>query len=213
MSNFMVCVYATKDTPYVQVAESTILPSMKAIAGLKYSYSVVPNLGSWNKNTAYKATFALEMLAKYPTSNIVLLDVDCKINNYPSLFDNIPEQYNVAAHLLDWATWYKNGSTNKEFLTGTLWLRNCERTKYLVEKWIDGCEATNQWEQKVFEKSHGQLHKMLHVPLDRTIPTYMLLDIKEREVGNEIRDYKTTRAIKITKLMKKRALFLLNTRK
>ena len=146
----MVCVYATKDTPYVQVAESTILPSMKAIAGLKYSYSVVPNLGSWNKNTAYKATFALEMLAKYPTSNIVLLDVDCKINNYPSLFDNIPEQYNVAAHLLDWATWYKNGSTNKEFLTGTLWLRNCERTKYLVEKWIDGCEATNQWEQKVF---------------------------------------------------------------
>ena len=150
MSNFMVCVYATKDTPYVQVAESTILPSMKAIAGLKYSYSVVPNLGSWNKNTAYKATFALEMLAKYPTSNIVLLDVDCKINNYPSLFDNIPEQYNVAAHLLDWATWYKNGSTNKEFLTGTLWLRNCERTKYLVEKWIDGCEATNQWEQKVF---------------------------------------------------------------
>ena len=74
-------------------------------------------------------------------------------------------------------------------------------------------DKNNKWEQKVFEKSHGQLHKMLHVPLDRTIPTYMLLDIKEREVGNEIRDYKTTRAIKITKLMKKRALFLLNTRK
>ena len=86
----MVCVYATKDTPYVQVAESTILPSMKAIDGLRFSYSVVPNLGSWQKNTSYKATFALEMLVKYPSSNIVVLDVDCKINNYPSLFDNIP---------------------------------------------------------------------------------------------------------------------------
>ena len=152
MNNFIVCVYATKDTPYVQIAESTILPSMKAIEGLKYSYSVVPNLGSWKKNTAYKATFAMEMLNKYPESNIVLLDADCKINNYPSLFDNIPEQYNIASHLLDWATWYQNGTTTKEFLTGTLFLRNCERTKYLVEKWIDGCEATNEWEQKVLAK-------------------------------------------------------------
>ena len=150
MSNFIVCVYATKDTPYVQVAESTILPSMKAIDGLRFSYSVVPNLGSWQKNTSYKATFALEMLVKYPSSNIVLLDVDCKINNYPSLFDNIPEQYNVAAHVLDWATWYNRpGETTKEILSGTLFLRNNDRTKYLVQRWEEANNTyPNSWEQR-----------------------------------------------------------------
>ena len=153
MSNFIVCVYATKDTPYVQVAESTILPSMKVIDGLRYSYSVVPNLGSWNKNTAYKATFALEMLAKYPTSNIVLLDADCQVLKYPDLFDNIPEQFNIAAHILDWATWYNRpGETTKELLTGTLFLKNTFKTKYLVQQWINGCNNSKDWEQRVLAR-------------------------------------------------------------
>lgn len=149
MSNFVVCIFATRDTAYTSIAETTIIPSLKEF-NISYSYSVVPNLGSWNKNTSYKATFALEMLNKYPTSNIVLLDVDCKIASYPHLFDAIPDNFNVAAHVLDWATWYQNGTTTKEFLTGTLFLRNSERTRLLVQQWIDDCaKDINSWEQKV----------------------------------------------------------------
>ena len=149
MSNFIVCVYATKDTPYEMIALTQVIPSLVALQ-IHYCYYSVPNLGSWKKNTSYKATFAMDRLKEYPDKNIVLLDADCKVNNYPELFNAIPEQYNVAAHLLDWATWYQNGTTNKEFLTGTLYLKNSDRTKKLVQQWIDDCaKDVNSWEQKV----------------------------------------------------------------
>lgn len=152
MSNFIVCVYATQDTPYVQVAESTIIPSLVAL-DIPYMFLKVPNLGTWKKNTAYKPTFALGLLEAYPDKNIVLLDADCRVNSYPELFNNIPEQYNIAAHILDWKTWYNRPeATTKEFLSGTLFIRNSERSKFLLHQWELNCAKDNIWEQQVLAK-------------------------------------------------------------
>ena len=145
-NSFIVCVFATADTPYVEIANRQIIASLRS-HGISHDFEEVPNLGTWQKNTSYKATFALDMLNKHD-KNIVLLDADCQVLRYPDLFDNIPEQYNIAAHILDWSTWYQRGDTIKEFLTGTLFLRNTERTKEIVKMWQWECSKSNIWEQK-----------------------------------------------------------------
>jgi hypothetical protein len=72
---------------------------------------------------------------------------------------------------------------------------------------------TNKWIQKALKGHHkGALHRQLGVPTDENIPLHMLTEIKERPIGSEIRNYKTTKAIKITRLLKKRALLALNLR-
>ena len=123
--SFKICVFATENTPYVEIAEKQVIESLNEL-NIPNDFSKVANLGSWRKNTSYKSRFAHEMLLKHSDSNIVLLDADCRVLKYPELFDNIPEEYNIGAHLLDHNTWYKNGSNVREFLTGTLFLRNNE---------------------------------------------------------------------------------------
>ena len=165
--NFIICVYATDNTPYIQIAQQQVLNSLEKLK-IPHEFSKVQNFGSWKLNTAYKATFAMNMLNKHTDKNIVLLDADCRVFEYPSLFDFIPQQYNIAAHILDWATWYKNGTTTREFLTGTLILRNNNRTRQLVAKWIEGCEANvNTWEQKVLTQVIIEnKEKIYELPLD-----------------------------------------------
>jgi len=148
-NNFIICAFATKGTSYVDIATTTLLDSLNWIE-LEYDFHVVPNLGSWQKNTSYKATFAKEMLLKH-NRNVVLLDVDCRVFRYPELFNLIPEQYNIAAHHLDHDTWYQNNSHKKEFLSGTLFLRNVPQTFELVTKWEDRCKISTEWEQKILD--------------------------------------------------------------
>ena len=71
--------YYTKNTPYKEIAEQKLIPSLKKF-NLNYTVSEVPNLGNWYKNTAFKAKFILNHLVDYPFEyNLVLLDVDATI--------------------------------------------------------------------------------------------------------------------------------------
>lgn len=150
---FLICVFATQDTPYITIAENQIIQSLKEL-NIDYSFSKVTNLGSWRKNTSYKSKFALDMLNSNPNKNIVLLDADCRVLKYPELFDNIPEYYNIGAHVLDWNSWYCNGSDKHELLSGTLFLRNTARTKQIVEYWANACIASpDTWEQLLLQNT------------------------------------------------------------
>jgi hypothetical protein len=150
MNDFKVCFYATVNTPYIEIARDYVLASLVKL-NIPYDYEIVPNLKSWHRNTAYKATFAKRMLTKHK-ENIVLLDADCKVFQYPELFKFIPEDFNIAAHVLDHNSWYQNGSNKHELLTGTLFLRNNERTHYLVDIWNHLCQTTpDTWEQLILK--------------------------------------------------------------
>lgn len=156
MQTFTVGVFATDKTPYVDIAEKNIIKSLKTL-NIGYHFAIVPNLGSWQKNTSFKPSFAYAMLEAYD-NNVVLLDADCEVKKYPELFDNIPEQYDVAAYTLSMKEWYRNGTIGTELLSGTLFLRNNEKVRELVGLWITNCQKEKIWEQKVLQKAILELN-------------------------------------------------------
>jgi len=150
MSNFIITSYYTLDTPYQQVAHDYLMSSVKRL-GVPSDIRGVKNLGSWQKNTSFKATFCKLMLEKYPDKNIIFLDADAELLQYPKLFEEIPDDCAVAAHILDRDKWYGTQfpeGQKEEFLSGTLFLRNKLLTRLMVNKWIENCNDT-VWEQTV----------------------------------------------------------------
>lgn len=166
--SFIITSYYTVFTPYQGVAHKYLMSSLEG-RNLKTDIRGVESLGSWQKNTSYKARFLWEMLNKHPEDNIVFLDVDAEILEYPELFEKIPEGYFLAAHILDRNNWYQReyGIHRYELLSGTLWLKNCSETKNLLLDWIDRVEKSTLWEQKVLHQIIKEKNiQIFELPLD-----------------------------------------------
>lgn len=165
MSSFIITSFYTLNTPYQRVMHDYLMPSLLNLP-IERDIRGVPNLGSWQKNTSYKARFLWEMLNKHPDKNIVFLDGDAELLKYPKIFEEIPEEYIIASHILDRNLWYgkEYGLNRYELLSGTLWLRNCSETKNLLIDWVDRVEKSKNWEQRV-------LHQLVK---EKNIPVYHL---------------------------------------
>jgi hypothetical protein len=145
--------------------------------GLKSDIRGVGNLGSWSANTSFKATFILQMLEKHQ-EDIIFVDADAEILEYPKLFEEIPEEYNFGAHILDRNSWYQRdyGKDRYELLSGTLFIRNNERSKEIIKLWVEECgKYPNKWEQKIFkEVLEKNKEKIYQLPLEycyiKTLP-------------------------------------------
>jgi len=113
---------------------------------------VLASLGNWKANTDYKPEFILDCLDGM--WDVVITDVDSVIHSYPTLFDEIPPQYDIAAHTFRWDLHYgrpeDEGKT--ELLSGTLYLRNNEKVKKLVKKWIE-LLPKHSWEQQALQEA------------------------------------------------------------
>lgn len=110
---------------------------------IEYDISGIESLGSWDANTKYKPVHLLKILDKYPDSNVVWLDADAILYGYPALFENIEEDLGV--HYL------VHPPRPPELLTGTMFLRNNERIRKLLDVWIKGCQLDPRWEQKILQ--------------------------------------------------------------
>jgi Nucleotide-diphospho-sugar transferase len=152
--SFIICSFFTLDTPYQQVAHDYLLSSLKKV-NVKSDIRGVQSLGNWQKNTSYKPQFISEILEKH-TENIVFCDADAEILSYPDLFDNIPDEFNFAAHILDRRSWYGveySEEQSKELLSGTLFIRNNTESRAIVHEWATTVKMFSQiWEQQVLAK-------------------------------------------------------------
>ena len=137
--------YYTKNTPYEEIAKTHLIPSLEKW-GLTYHIREVPSLGNWKKNTDYKPKFLLEEL-QYE-EEVCWIDADATIEEPPTLLSEIPPQYPIALHYLDWDKQYGYHDKRKEALSGTLVVR---RTAIpLIEEWITLCKDYS-WEQKAMD--------------------------------------------------------------
>ena len=98
----------TKNTEYENIIKDNLIASLKKF-DIPYKIYEMPSLGSWVKNTNLKSV-VLEKAIEEINTDILMLDADCTVNEYPSLFNEIPEEYDCAFHYLNAEKWY-----NKEF--------------------------------------------------------------------------------------------------
>lgn len=159
-NKFTIGTFYTIDTPYEQVFKDYLLPSVMNLFyeyEVKWKVSAIENKGSWNKNVAQKPLVILKMLEEMNNiynndKALVFLDADSSVDKYPRLFNEIPNDVDIALHYLDWATWYQNGINRKELLTGTMFFRNNQKVRDLVKEWYEQALKTDVWEQQVLER-------------------------------------------------------------
>jgi len=144
--------YYTKSTPYQAVMEKYLLPSLKKF-NLCHDIETVEDLGNWQKNTSYKAQFVLQKLLQHKKT-VIFIDADATIEQYPSLFTEIPPEYDIAVHYQDWWKQWRNKDCGKRFdlLSGTIMFRYNEKALSLVRKWVERTKTSTKWEQKVLQE-------------------------------------------------------------
>lgn len=183
--------YYTKNTPYEEVLNTKLLPSLKKWK-LKYDIQAIVDKGSWQANTHFKAEFIREMLKKHNEA-IVFLDSDATIEQFPELFCKLEkEKYDISYHELDWyKMWRKQeGNSKREVLSGTLFINNTAISYRFLNNWIEYNKQSKNWEQrnmeKILEKWKNKL-KIYPLPYsyitimyrNNTLPLHM---IKESEI-------------------------------
>ena len=168
---------------YEEVLNQYLLPSIKKW-NLKHLIYKAPNLKDWNLNTRYKAQVILNTLSNH-NEDVCCLDADATIEKYPSLLFEIPDEYDLAFHYLDWFYHWRNqkGQGKKELLTGTLFVRNNENTRKLISNWTVWNKKDMDWEQRVLERliSENEEIKVYELPVeycvvpkqDNSIPSYI----------------------------------------
>lgn len=117
--------YYTVDTPYELEARKLIV-SLEAL-GYEHDLLPVENLGSWQKNTQFKAQVVEQMLLKHQRP-ILYLDVDAVMVQKPVLLDGLSCDI-AAVHFAD----------TTELLSGTVYFT--PQSKPVVKRWQEINEA------------------------------------------------------------------------
>jgi hypothetical protein len=120
---------------------------IESIKNFKFSASIVRSfdLGSWDKNTHYKSTFIMDRL-DYHKEDIVYLDCDAIVCQYPSLFDSMA---------CDVGCWRVPRPYGGHLSNGTIYLKNNENVGKFVKTWEDMCRVSQVdcFEQEKFERA------------------------------------------------------------
>lgn len=143
----------------MKVVEELLIPSLTKW-NLRYDIDYIEDRGSWVKNIYYKPEFINKMLHKHKEP-IVSLDADATIEKFPELFSRLSDDIDLAAHYLDWHSWYGKGD-KKELLGGTLYFNYNEKVLNMVNDWMITQKNTEQWAQAVLAKTL-EVHKDIKI--------------------------------------------------
>ena len=190
MNKWMVVSYYTLGTFYERYAQQFIT-SMKEHNIVHY-VAGVPNLHSWRKNTCYKPTFLAECLKSFPDVDIVWVDCDAEFKQYPILFDTI--DCDIAVHNFERRLYLRHSKQQLEVLSGTVYLRNNEKVRGIVDEWVKECTNNpNVWDQKSLEKVlHGEYYQLPpeYCTIERTMNRIKNPVILHHQASRQIRNKK-----------------------
>lgn len=143
---FKLISWYTLNTPYEQTIKDYFLSSYAHI--MNHHIYAVESLKEWKRNTNLKPNIIKQALNDFE-SNIVIVDADSKIHEYPILFNNIPEECDMACHILDRNAFFNRdfGLNQFEVLSGTLFFRNRNICRKLIGVWQDITENSRYPDQ------------------------------------------------------------------
>lgn len=138
----LVVAYYTRNTGYEE--EVRRLRHSLLRFSLKSDIRVIDSLGSWQKNTQYKARFLLQMLKEHPGEPLLYVDADAEFVRAPALFRTITAACGVH--------WRDKGNKVKELLSGTIYLNGGPESHRLVEDWItENDQNPDVWDQRTLQ--------------------------------------------------------------
>jgi hypothetical protein len=176
------CTYFTEGF-YEEVAKQYIIPSFLKL-GIVLHQVKVPSTHDWKKNTAMKAQIILDCIEKFE-ADIVMIDADATLEQYPTLFEQIDKSYDIAVHYLDVDKFWhdKEGSSKRQLCSGTVMFRNSQRSKELLITWIEENKKypqvlEQQNLQNVLNRNYHQAYPLpieycAIVKRDGTCPSYI----------------------------------------
>jgi len=168
--------YYTEDTSYAVEIKNL----EKSLQHFNIPMDLVPisTQGSWQANTQYKAYFIKQMLIRHYPKDILYLDADAQVQQYPSLFDHVD---------FDLGVFYWETPTHpSELISSTLYFANNAKISELVERWIDCClNNIHVWDQQVLQYIIEE-SKDLALRIHRLPPTYCQIFDLMRDVGKPV---------------------------
>jgi len=172
MHKYVVVCFFTRDTPYAQESEGLEQSCREhEIHCHREGYG---NRGTWVRNAAIKPEFLLEMFEKHPFQDLVYLDADARLRQYPTLFDEVTAD--IGIHFR------KRGGGRKELLSGTIYLKNNERVRAFIRAWaVEQQKRPEDWDQRVLAdvlKRDGKDLNVWDIP-----PTYCQIFDSMRNAG------------------------------
>lgn len=134
--------FYTKNTVYEDIFHSHLKVGLEKW-NLPYKVYVIESESNWFRNAIQKPIIIQRALDECDT-NLIWIDVDATINEYPSLLFNIPEKFDIGLNWLDWHSHYGRSRDigKKEMLDGTVYWKNSEKMELFVEEWKQ--KSTNQ---------------------------------------------------------------------
>ena len=107
--------------------------------GIMIDFYEQKDLGSWRANIHDRIRILRYFLDKYKGQDIVYIDCDAEIANYPFLFDNW-DKGDFGIHKIDreqyfGEDWNKHWKEQYEYLGGTMYLSNNDKIRQLLNIW------------------------------------------------------------------------------
>ena len=129
---YIIVSYFTAGTSYEKVIED--LKRSLLQHGLPNHIFSFPPTGTWRGNLNYKSECIRTAMDLYPNLDIVFVDADAIIRQYPVLFDALSKErtYDISAHFFRYRP--ESGDAD-ELLSGTLWIQNGPMGRKIVEAW------------------------------------------------------------------------------
>jgi hypothetical protein len=155
---FLVIAYYTRNTSY----EALSVKLKKSLQNFSIPHYIEPinDQGSWEKNTHYKAYFIKKCLNDR-NLDLLYVDVDAVFKSYPILIDTLSCDLGYRTEDFKWR--------KDEALSGTIFLRNNDKIKTFVNRWIQLNEAVpaermkpETWEQKNMQTAHREFNDLIY---------------------------------------------------
>lgn len=158
---FLTIAYYTKTNPYQNLAE--ILKKSLQNFNLPFYIESIEDQGSWEKNTHYKAYFIKNCLEQ-KSGNLLYVDIDAIFKAYPSIIDTLDCDIAYRTENFRWRS--------DEALSGTIFLRNNDKVKTFVDRWISINESVpaermkpETWEQKNMQRAQREFADLVYFNL------------------------------------------------
>lgn len=145
--------YFTADEIYMPAANRLKISLDKL--NLNHEIICCPSRGTWNLNTCYKANFIHAMLQAYDPLDLIWIDADAEVMQYPILLEDIKQDIASVVN-------------NQGLLASVIYFSNTPKVRNLVETWI----AANKANPNEFTGDQINLDRLLKKDEFRELITF-----------------------------------------